>query len=165
MGFGFPAAIGVQVAHPEDLVIDIAGDGSFQMCIQELATVAHYNLPIKVIIINNGFLGMVRQWQQLFFDRVYSETDISCQPDFVKVAEAYGLKGIRVQKPSELKKVLKEALDYKGAVIVDVIVDREENVFPMVPAGASVRDMILDEPKTEKNGETLKRLRPLNFPS
>lgn len=165
MGFGFPAAIGVQVAHPDELVIDIAGDGSFQMCIQELATVSQYKLPVKVVIINNGFLGMVRQWQQLFFDRVYSETDISCQPDFVKVAEAYGIKGMRVFKPSELKKTLEEALNYPGPVVVDVIVDREENVFPMVPAGASVREMILSEPKSDKNGETLRRLRPLNFPS
>ncbi len=165
MGFGFPAAIGVQVAHPEALVIDIAGDGSFQMNIQELATVVQYGLPVKVVILNNGFLGMVRQWQQLFFDRVYSETDISVQPDFVKVAEAYGVKGMRVEKPSELKTALKEALQHRGPVVVDVHVDREENVFPMVPAGASVRQMILEEPKTVRNGESLKRMRPLNFPS
>ncbi len=165
MGFGFPAAIGVQVAHPDALVIDIAGDGSFQMNIQELATVAQYNLPVKVVIINNGYLGMVRQWQQLFFDRVYSETDISVQPDFVKVAEAYGIKGYRIEKPSELKKVLKEAFEHKGPVVVDVRVDREENVLPMVPAGASVSQMILKEPETPVNGETLKRMRPINFPS
>lgn len=165
MGFGFPAAIGVQVAHPDALVIDIAGDGSFQMNIQELATVAQYNLPVKVVIINNGYLGMVRQWQQLFFDRVYSETDISVQPDFVKLAEAYGLKGMMVDKPLDLKKALKEAFEHKGAVIVDVRVDREENVLPMVPAGASVRQMILEEPKTETNGESLKKMRPINFPS
>ncbi len=165
MGFGFPAAIGVQVAHPDALVIDVAGDGSFQMNIQELATVKQYNLPVKVIIINNGYLGMVRQWQQLFFDRVYSETDISCQPDFVKVAEAYGIKGMRVERPSELKKALKEALEHKGPVVVDVHVDREENVFPMVPAGASVKQMILEGPKTSENGEALKGMRPLNFPS
>ncbi len=165
MGFGFPAAIGVQVAHPDALVIDIAGDGSFQMNLQELATVAQYNLPVKVIIINNGYLGMVRQWQQLFFDRVYSETDISIQPDFVKLAEAYGIRGMRVEKPSELKTALKEAFEYKGAVVVDVRVDREENVLPMVPAGASVRQMILTEPKTDTNGEALKRMRPINFPS
>ncbi len=165
MGFGFPASIGVQVAHPDALVIDIAGDGSFQMNIQELATVAQYDLPVKVVIINNGYLGMVRQWQQLFFDRVYSETDISVQPDFVRLADAYGIKGMVVEKPSELKKALKEAFEHKSAVIVDVRVDREENVLPMVPAGAAVNQMILEEPKTEKNGETLKKMRPINFPS
>ncbi len=165
MGFGFPAAIGVQVAHPDALVIDIAGDGSIQMNIQELATVAQYDLPVKVVIINNGYLGMVRQWQQLFFDRVYSETDISVQPDFVKLADAYGIRGMVVEKPAELKSALKDAFEYKGPVIVDVRVDREENVLPMVPAGASVRQMILEEPKTTENGDALKKMKPINFPS
>lgn len=165
MGFGFPAAIGVQIAHPNDLVIDIAGDGSVQMNIQELATVAHYKLPVKVVIINNGYLGMVRQWQELFFDRVYSETDISVQPDFVKLAEAYGIKGFRATKPKELKNVLEAAFEHKGPAIVDVHVDREENVLPMVPAGGSIRNMILAPPKTKENGEKLKEVKPLDFPS
>ncbi len=165
MGFGFPAAIGAQLGNPDALVIDIAGDGSFQMNIQELATVAKYNIPVKVVILNNGFLGMVRQWQELFFDKKYSQTDISVQPDFVKVAEAYGIKGYRIEDPKEIEPFLKSLVKMKEAVIVDVVVDREECVFPMVPAGAAVNNMLLDRPTTEKNGEELKRLLPLNFPS
>ncbi|MGB9668070.1 MAG: biosynthetic-type acetolactate synthase large subunit [Thermosulfidibacteraceae bacterium] len=165
MGFGFPAAIGVQAAHPDDLVIDIAGDGSIQMNIQELATVKQYNLPVKVVIINNGYLGMVRQWQELFFDRVYSETDISVQPDFVRLAEAYGVKGLRATKPAELEKVLTEAFEHKGPVVVDVHVDREENVLPMVPAGGSIRNMILAPPRTKEEDDRIKEAKPLDFPS
>ena len=165
MGFGFPAAIGAQLGNPDALVIDIAGDGSFQMNIQELATVAQYNIPVKVVILNNGFLGMVRQWQELFFDRKYSQTDISVQPDFVKVAEAYGIKGYRIEDPKEVEPFLKSLVKMKEAVVVDFVVDREECVFPMVPAGAAVNNMLLDRPASEKNGEELKRLLPLNFPS
>ncbi len=165
MGFGFPAAIGAQLGNPDALVIDIAGDGSFQMNIQELATVAQYNIPVKVVILNNAFLGMVRQWQELFFDRKYSQTDISVQPDFVKVAEAYGIKGYRIEDPKEVEPFLKSLVKMKEAVVVDFVVDREECVFPMVPAGAAVNNMLLERPASEKNGEELKRLLPLNFPS
>jgi acetolactate synthase-1/2/3 large subunit len=165
MGFGFPAAIGAQLGNPDSLVIDIAGDGSFQMNIQELATVAQYNVPIKVLILNNGFLGMVRQWQELFFDRKYSQTDISVQPDFVKVAEAYGIKSCRIDDPKDVESLLKELVSEKGAMVADVVVDREECVFPMVPAGAAISNMLLEKPKLPKNGEELKRLLPLNFPS
>ncbi len=165
MGFGFPAAIGAQFGHPDALVIDIAGDGSFQMNIQELATVAQYNIPVKVIILNNKYLGMVRQWQELFFDRKYSQTDISVQPDFVKVAEAYGIKGYHIEDPKEVEPFLKNLIKMKEAVIVDIVVEREEGVFPMVPAGAAVSNMLLDRPSSIKNGEKLKKLLPLNFPS
>ena len=165
MGFGFPAAIGAQLGNPEALVIDIAGDGSFQMNIQELATVAEYRIPVKVVILNNRYLGMVRQWQELFFDKKYSQTDISVQPDFVKVAEAYGIKGYRIEDPKEVGPFFENLVKMKEAVIVDVIVEREEGVFPMVPAGAATSEMLLDKPASAKNGERLKRLLPLNFPS
>lgn len=165
MGFGFPAAIGAQLGHPDALVIDIAGDGSFQMNIQELATVAQYNIPVKVIILNNRYLGMVRQWQELFFDRKYSQTDISVQPDFVKVAAAYGIKGYHIEDPKEVEPLLKSLITMKKAVIADIVVEREEGVFPMVPAGAAVSNMLLEKPSSIKNGEKLKRLLPLNFPS
>jgi acetolactate synthase-1/2/3 large subunit len=143
MGYGFPAAIGAQIAFPDKLVIDIAGDGSIQMNIQELATAANYKLPIKIVILNNGYLGMVRQWQERFYDNVYAHTDIMAAPDFVKLAEAYGAMGLRATKTSEVEPVIKEALAHQGPVIMDFVVEREEGVYPMVPAGGSVKDMIL----------------------
>ena len=143
MGYGFPAAIGAQLAHPEKLVIDIAGDGSIQMNIQELATAVNYNLPVKIIILNNGYLGMVRQWQELFYNRNYSATQLQKNPDFVKLAEGYGAQGFRVEKKEELVPVLKEAFATKKTCIVDVWVEPEENVYPMVPAGASLTEMLL----------------------
>jgi len=143
MGYGFPAAIGAQVAFPDKTVIDIAGDGSIQMNIQELATVVQYKLPVKIAILNNGCLGMVRQWQERFYDKVYSHTDITVAPDFVKLAEAYGAVGLRATKSSEVEKVIEKALETKGPVIIDFIVDRDEGVYPMVPAGAPIKDMIL----------------------
>lgn len=142
MGYGFPAAIGAQVGADDRLVIDIAGDGSLQMNIQELATVATYNLPVKIIILNNGFLGMVRQWQELFCDRRYSCTELSGNPDFVKVAEAYGVKGLRAERPEELRAVLEEAFKTPGPVVVDCIVTREENVYPMVPQNGPIHKML-----------------------
>ncbi len=141
MGYGFPAAIGAKVGCPDRVVIDVAGDGSFQMNIQELATVVHYNIPVIVAVINNGFLGMVRQWQEIFYDRRYSYTEIT-GPDFVKVAEAYGAMGIRVTKPKEVKPALKKAIEAKRPVIIDFIVEREENVFPMVPPGGAIHKML-----------------------
>jgi acetolactate synthase-1/2/3 large subunit len=146
MGFGFPAAIGAQVACPGSLVLDIAGDGSFQMTLQELATAVQYNLPVKVCIINNQYLGMVRQWQELFWDKRYSNTCIECQPDFVKLADAYGAEGHRVARPDDLEEVLRLAFASEGPAIIDIRVKREANVFPMIPAGGSVHDMMEREP-------------------
>jgi acetolactate synthase-1/2/3 large subunit len=143
MGYGFPAALGVQVAHPGKLVVDIAGDGSIQMNIQELATARQYDLPVKIAILNNGYLGMVRQWQELFYDKRYSSVDMSFQPDFVKLAEAYGAVGFRTSKQEEVVPILKEAFATPKPVIMDFQVSREENVYPMVPAGASLTEMIL----------------------
>jgi acetolactate synthase I/II/III large subunit len=143
MGYGFPAAIGAQFACPDRMVIDVAGDGSIQMNIQELATSVANNLGVKIVILNNGFLGMVRQWQELFYKRNYCETCMDAQPDFVKLAEAYGATGFRISKPEDVERVLKQALETPGTVIVDVLVEKEENVYPMVPAGASLTDMLL----------------------
>ena len=142
MGFGLPAAIGAQLALPEQLVVAVVGDGGFQMTNQELATAVQYGLPVKILIMNNGYLGMVRQWQEMFYDRTYSEVDISVAPDFVKLAEAYGAAGFRAQKPSELHTMLQAALSHKGVAVVDIVITKEENVFPIVPAGANARDMI-----------------------
>ncbi len=134
MGYGFPAAIGAQVAFPDKLVIDIAGDGSIQMNIQELATVAQYKLPVKIAILNNGYLGMVRQWQERFYDNVYAHTDIMTAPDFVKLAAAYGATGLRATTTPEVEPIIKQALETDGPVIIDFVVEREEGVYPMVPA-------------------------------
>ncbi|MFC1480493.1 biosynthetic-type acetolactate synthase large subunit [Candidatus Omnitrophota bacterium] len=147
MGYGFPAAIGAQVGKPNSLVFDIAGDGSIQMNIQELATAVIEKLPVKIMILNNGYLGMVRQWQELFYSKRYAYTvlaeDIRVMcPDFVKLAESYGAKGIRVTKKSEVKKAIKAAIKEKGPVVVDFLIEREENVFPMVPAGESIDNML-----------------------
>ncbi len=158
MGFGFPAAIGVQLAHPNKLVIDIAGDGSIQMNIQELATAVLNKLPVKVVILNNRYLGMVRQWQELFFGERYSHTYLDIAPDFVKLAESYGAVGLRATKPSEVEPVLKEAFSIKMPVFIDMIVDWKEKVFPMVPAGASIDQMIFGEEqkKSEKKLKIVK---------
>lgn len=142
MGYGFPAAMGAQAAFPHDLVICIDGDGSFQMTNQDLITCVENNLPVKVVIINNGYLGMVRQWQELFYNRRYSQVDLTIQPDFVKLAEAYGVAGLRVRRPDEVKSVLEQAFAMPGPVIVDIVTDREENCFPMIPPGGAIRDII-----------------------
>jgi len=143
MGFGLPAAIGAQLACPDALVVDVAGDGSIQMNIQEMATAVQCGLPVKVVILNNGYLGMVRQWQQLFFDKRYVSTCLDCAPDFVKLAEAYGAVGLRATKPEEVEAVLKKGLASKKPVIMDFVVEKEECVYPMVPAGAAVTEMLL----------------------
>ncbi len=144
MGYGFPAAMGAQVAFPNKLVIDIAGDGSFQMNSQELATVVQYQLPVKVAILNNGFLGMVRQWQELFYEKRYASSSIEgVSPDFVKLADAYGAVGLRATKPEEVIPTLKKAFSIPKPVIIDFVVDREENVYPMVPAGEPLHQMRL----------------------
>ena len=143
MGFGLPAAIGAQVGCPDKTVINIAGDGSIQMNIQEMMTAVSHNLPVKIAILNNGYLGMVRQWQELFYDKRYSSTTMDAAPDFVKLAEAYGAVGLRATKPEEVEPVIKEALATPKTVMIDFVVEREENVYPMVPAGAPITNMIL----------------------
>jgi len=143
MGFGFPAAIGAQRAYPDKLVVDIAGDGSIQMNIQELATAVHYNLPVKVVILNNRYLGMVRQWQELFYEKRYASTDLEQGPDFVQLAKAYGALGLKATKPEEVELVLQTALSTPRPVIIDFWVDREECVYPMVPAGSPITEMLL----------------------
>jgi acetolactate synthase-1/2/3 large subunit len=143
MGFGLPAAIGAQVACPNKLVVDVAGDGSIQMNIQEMATAVQYCLPVKVVILNNRYLGMVRQWQELFYDKRYACTGMDHAPDFVKIAEAYGAVGLRASKPAEVEAVLSEGLSISRPVIMDFEVDREENVYPMVPSGAPITEMLL----------------------
>ena len=142
MGYGFPAALGAQVGCPGKTVFDIAGDGSIQMNIQELCTAVQHDLPVKVAILNNGFLGMVRQWQELFYEHRYSHTTLDCQPDFVKVAEAYGAAGMRIEKPDEIEPALREAIGNGKPTMMDFLVEPEENVFPMVPAGGKIDEMI-----------------------
>lgn len=143
MGYGLPAAIGAQFAYPDKTVIDVAGDGSIQMNIQELMTAVANKLPIKILILNNSFLGMVRQWQEFFYEKNYSFTLMVDQPDFVKLAEAYGAEGYRITTEEELKTILPKALTSPHTAIIDVTVQSEENVYPMVPAGASLEDMLL----------------------
>jgi acetolactate synthase-1/2/3 large subunit len=143
MGYGFPAAIGAQVAFPDRLVIDIAGDGSIQMNIQELATAVCYNLPVKIVILNNSFLGMVRQWQELFYDKNYCSTCLQHSPDFVMLAQAYGAEGFRIDRDEDVEPVLKQALASPKTTVVEVVVEQEENVYPMVPAGAGLHEMLL----------------------
>jgi acetolactate synthase-1/2/3 large subunit len=159
MGYGFPAAIGAQFAAPEKLVIDIAGDGSIQMNIQELATAVINKLPVKVAILNNRFLGMVRQWQELFFSERYSHTGLDVTPDFVKVAEAYGAVGLRAVKPSEVEPVLREAFKIKKPVFMDFVVDWKEKVYPMVPAGASIDQMLFHDPEEKPKKKKLRAVK------
>lgn len=142
MGYGLPAAIGAQIGCPDKVVFDIAGDGSIQMNIQELTTAVHNKVPVKVAILNNGYLGMVRQWQELFYQRRYSSVKLEGSPDFVKLAEAYGAVGIRIEKKKDVRPAIKKALATKNTVIMDFIVEPEENVFPMVPAGKPINQMI-----------------------
>jgi acetolactate synthase-1/2/3 large subunit len=146
MGYGFPAAIGAQVANPGEVVWDIAGDGSIQMNIQEMATAVVEKLPVKIAVLNNGYLGMVRQWQTLFFKNRLSYTDLNVgTPDFVKLAEAYGAVGLRAKDEAEAREAIKEAMSVKDRpCLIDFLVDRNENVMPMVPAGGTVDDMLVD---------------------
>jgi acetolactate synthase I/II/III large subunit len=148
MGYGFPAAIGAQFANPDKKVWCIVGDGGFQMTMCELATAALHKLPVKILIINNAYLGMVRQWQELFFENRLSGVDLEGNPDFVKLAGAYGIKGWRIKRPNEVDRVLKAAMEWnEGPCLVDAEVIKEDNVFPMIPAGAALRDMIIERPK------------------
>lgn len=143
MGYGLPAAIGVKCAFPDKHVVDIAGDGSIQMNIQELATAAQYNINVKIVLLNNGYLGMVRQWQELFYEKRYSYTDMTYAPDFVKLAEAFGIVGLRATKPEEVEPVLKQGLSLDRPVLMDFRVSREECVYPMVHPGDSISNMSL----------------------
>jgi acetolactate synthase-1/2/3 large subunit len=142
MGYGLPAAIGAQLAHPDKLVINVDGDGSFQINIQELATIDQYRLPIKNIILNNQYLGMVRQWQEFFFERRYSGSFYPRNPDFAKVAEGFGVRGMRLKEVEQVRPILEDALSYDGPVVLDVFISPEENVLPMVPSGKGLMEMI-----------------------
>ncbi len=143
MGFGLPAAIGAKAARPDKPVVDVAGDGSIQMNIQELMTAIESRIDVKVVILNNRYLGMVRQWQELFYDKVYSSTNMEHAPDFVKLAEAYGARGLRCTRPDQVETVLSQGLAMEGTVIMEFAVDREESVYPMVPAGGAITEMLL----------------------
>ncbi len=146
MGFGFPAAIGAQFANPDKTVVAVVGDGGFQMTLAELATAAIHKLPLKVLIINNHYLGMVRQWQSLFYENRLSGVDLVGNPDFVKLAQAYGIKAFRIARSADLARVLRDALAYKdGPCVIDAEVDKEDNVFPMIPAGAGYGKMLISE--------------------
>jgi acetolactate synthase-1/2/3 large subunit len=155
MGFGFPAAIGAQLGWPDRPVWTIVGDGGFQMTLSELATAAVHKLPVKVLIMNNHYLGMVRQWQELFYDNRYSGIDLDGNPDFVKLAESYGVKGFHLRRAADVDRVLSAAMEYNdGPCVIDAEVVKEGNVFPMVPAGASLQEMIIDPPRVEAEDET-----------
>lgn len=143
MGFGLPAAIGAKAACPDKIVVDIAGDGSIQMNIQELMTAVESELPVKIVILNNRYLGMVRQWQELFYNKNYACTSMEMAPDFIRLAEAYHATGLRAETPGEVEDVLKKGMDLPGTVIMEFIVEREESVYPMVPAGKALTEMLL----------------------
>jgi acetolactate synthase-1/2/3 large subunit len=142
MGYGLPAAMGAQVARPDDLVVLFTGDGSFQMCIQELATIAHNKLPIKIMLMNNGVLGMVRQWQKMFYDQRFSGINLHGNPDFVKVAEAYGIRGIRVDSAEQVRTAIAEAIKHPGPVLLDFTISPDEDVLPMVAPGKPITEML-----------------------
>jgi acetolactate synthase-1/2/3 large subunit len=148
MGFGFPASIGAQLGRPDKPVIAIVGDGGFQMTLPELSTAVIHKLPIKILVVNNRYLGMVRQWQSMFYDERLSGVDLEGSPDFVKLAGAYGMKGFRIKRSADVRKVLKAALAYNdGPCIIDAEVEKYDNVFPMVPSGAPYKDMLIEAPK------------------
>lgn len=150
MGFGFPAAIGAQLACPDKTVISISGDGGFQMTLFELATAAIEKLPVKIVVLNNHYLGMVRQWQELFYDDRTSGVDLVGNPDFCKLADAYGIPSVHIKRPADVKRMLKKALDYNdGPFLIHAECVKTDNVFPMIPAGAALEDMIVEAPKTK----------------
>ncbi|MBM3740384.1 MAG: acetolactate synthase large subunit, partial [Acidobacteria bacterium] len=147
MGFGLPAALGAQFARPDKLVFAICGDGGFQMSVPELATIASYGLPVKIIVMNNGYLGMVRQWQELFYNNRLNAVTLDCFPDAEKLAGAYGFKGRTIDRPIELESALREAVNEPGPYLLNVKVSPYENVYPMVPAGGAINEMVLAPPK------------------
>ncbi|MBI1993325.1 MAG: biosynthetic-type acetolactate synthase large subunit [Deltaproteobacteria bacterium] len=161
MGFGFPAALGAQKAYPDKLVMCITSEGSFQMNLQELATAAEHKLPVKIVLLNNGFHGMVRQWQDLFYEGRYASSNLGKIPDFVKLADAYGIHGMRAVKPGEVETVLREGLKHKGPVLMDFHVHPFENCYPMIPAGGAQHEMVLEDPpelrKAQKGGAVKKK--------
>ena len=151
MGYGLPASIGVQMAHPDSLVIDIAGEASVQMTMQEMSTAVQYDLPVKIFILNNQYMGMVRQWQQLLHGARYSHSYSEALPDFVKLADAFGCVGLRAEKPAELDAKIQEMIDVKRPVLFDCRVDPKENCYPMIPSGGAHHEMLLsDRPKRTK---------------
>ena len=143
MGFGLPASLGAQLGAPDRTVVAVIGDGGFQMTIQELGTIAQNKLPVKIIILNNNFLGMVRQWQQLFFDKRYSFTELQ-NPDFIMIAKGFGIEGHKVEVREDLEKGIAKMINHHGPYLLEVVIEKEDNVFPMVPTGASVSDVILE---------------------
>ena len=151
MGYGLPAAIGVQVANPNKLVVDVAGEASILMTMQEISTAIQYNLPIKIFILNNQYMGMVRQWQELLHEKNYSESYSEALPDFVKLAEAYGCVGIRAEHPDELDEKIEEMISVNKPVIFDCRVDQAENCFPMIPSGKPHNQMLLGPKDQEEN--------------
>ena len=145
MGFGLPSAVGAQIARPDKTVIAVVGDGGFQMTLSELATAAVNKLPIKILLLNNNYLGMVRQWQDLFYENRLSGVWLEGNPDFVKLAQSYGIKAFRIKRSADVRRVLKEALAWKsGPCLIDAEIAKDDNVFPMVPAGKPLEEMILD---------------------
>ena len=149
MGYEVPAAMGAQVGRPGRVVWSIAGDGGFQMTMAELATLVENNIPVKFAIINNHYLGMVRQWQEFFYDKSYVATGYTHNPDFVKLADAFGMLGIRVTDKTQVKPAILKAMEYAGPALIDFVVEEEENVFPMIPAGQTIHEMI-EEPVTKE---------------
>jgi acetolactate synthase-1/2/3 large subunit len=147
MGFGLPSALGAQFARPDKLVFAVMGDGGFQMSIPELATIASYGLPVKMIVMNNGYLGMVRQWQELFYNNRLNAVTLDCFPEAEMLAGAYGIKGRTIEKPHELAAALEEAVREPGPYLLNVKVSPYENVYPMVPAGGAINEMVLGQPK------------------
>ena len=160
MGYGLPAAIGAQVANPDSLVIDIAGESSILMNIQEMSTAVQHKLPVKIFILNNEYMGMVRQWQELLHKGRYSESYMHSLPDFVKLAESFNAIGLRATKPSEVDNVIKEMIKSDKTVIADIVVDKEENCFPMIQSGAAHNEMVLNrnqkqDKKSAEKGKVL----------
>lgn len=142
MGYGLPAALGAQVGRPNDKVIAIVGDGGIQMTAQEFMTLAHFKVPVKVVVLNNSYLGMVRQWQEIFHQKRYSSVDLNISPDFIKLAEAYRIKGVKIEKPQDLEKMLRENIASDEPVLIECIVSKEENVLPMIPPGGEGHKMM-----------------------
>lgn len=149
MGYEVPGAMGVQVAKPDKVVWSVAGDGGFQMTMAELATMVENKIPVKFAIINNNYLGMVRQWQEFFYQKNYVATSYTHNPDFVKLADAFGMLGIRVTDKTQVRAAIEKAMDYDGPALIDFVVEEEENVFPMIPAGQTIHDLI-EEPAPEE---------------
>ena len=142
MGFGVPAGMGAQIGRPNDIVVSIVGDGGFQMTSQELMTIMQYKLPVKTIILNNEFLGMVRQWQEIFHSKRYSSVDLSINPDFIKLADAYGMNAVKIEDPNKLDEELTKHLLSKEPVLIEIKITKEANVFPMIPAGTSIHQLV-----------------------